>query len=337
MIALEELRTQINELLIKVDFEAIWARFSPCPFAIFDTKNVYLDGSVIPWDDRFLGNTVIEYNDDMLAIWGILDVNEIDVDRVASGLVHEMFHALQKQQGEKRYVNELAFLQYAPDVDAGNLALAESHYLIRAFADATMDDLEQFVALRQARSRILGYMFHQEMLVETVEGMAEFAGLLALNQINRAKFVEDVSMHMGILRSAKSLCNPRLRTYSSGALICLSLKTLGIDFHHHLSNDKPLFDFVPKTENAIHTAIEAHQSSLKQMFGDFTKSHHNKTEINAYITGFDPMNMYRLNDQILCKRFVTLDGQYIEGPVMLQMTQNSPNHVISYVKNFHVQ
>jgi len=332
----KKLYDEVSKLLGAVDFEGIWAGFSPFDFALFDKQSIYMTDKTLQWDERFLGNTAIEFEGKFLAIWEITSQNdgEVDVERLVSGIVHEMFHALQKQQGDRRWVDELAFLNYPYyDIDNANLKIAEMHYLMRAFSDGTHEDLVQFVALRNARRRIIGNdIFTQEMMAETIEGMAEYAGLMTLNQLNRAKFVEDVSRRMDVLRSPDMLLKPRLWAYSSGALLCLALKTLGINFHHHLSDIRPLFDFVPKNKTAVETAIREYKLKLRKIFDDFLKKHTSETKINATLTGYDPMNMQRLDDNILCTRFVMLDGIYIEGPVMLHMEKGSKNQVVSYTK-----
>jgi len=332
-----DLYDAVAQKLAMVNFEEIWAGFVPFKFALFDHENVWLADKTIPWDARFLGNTAIDFEGEPLAIWQVANKanndNGGDADALAAGLAHEMFHAFQMQQGDRRHGDELTFLRYpVEDEDNGNLKMAEAHYLSKAFAEGAHEDLAQFAALRNARRRIVGKeIFAQEMLMETKEGMAEYAGLMALNQLNRSKFVEDVGRHMQALKNPKMLTKPRLWAYSSGVMLCLALKALRINFHHHLSDTRPLFDFVPQQESGVKSAIAEHKSDLQKEFAKFLDGKV-KTAVNAAMTGFDPMNMTRLGDDVLCARFVMLGGIYMQGPIMLHMAENSPNRVIAYTK-----
>ena len=56
-----ELYETMKARLDGVDFGAIWEGFHRYPFALYNDEYVWLDGQVIPHDNRFLGNTCIEY------------------------------------------------------------------------------------------------------------------------------------------------------------------------------------------------------------------------------------------------------------------------------------
>ena len=43
------------------------------------------------------------------------------------------------------------------------------------------------------------------------------------------------------------------------------------------------------------------------------------TPRTARITGYDPMNMLRAGDRVLCARFIMLDGTLLRGPILLEM------------------
>ena len=329
---MNELYTQVETILNKVDFDAIWKGFSPYDFAVFDKTSVYLKDRQIPWDERFLGSTAIEFEGSPLAIWMLPDEADIDAERIAAGIVHEMFHNFQYTQGESRGCDEFLILSYPHDLDNCRLKMAENHYLAKAFMENSHTDFSQFIALRNTRCRIIGDIIKQEMLVETFEGMAEFAGLMALRQINRNKFMEDIESHLVYLRNPDNLFNVRRMAYSVGCLMCFAMKTLDIDFYHPLSDERTLFELIPHEVNAVETSFYKQKQKLQDEFDDFVKNHSEKVEINAKITGFDPMNMLMLNNRFLCKRFVMLDRQYFDGPIMLEMKEDSRNEVMAYIR-----
>ncbi|MCL2350725.1 MAG: hypothetical protein FWC67_04515, partial [Defluviitaleaceae bacterium] len=229
--------------------------------------------------------------------------------------------------------NEFALFAYPRDIDNYLLKQAENHYLSKAFAENSLIDLEQFVVLRRARGRIIGTdALRQEMLSETNEGMAEYAGLMALNQLARQKFVEDADKHLEHLRDTETLQKPRLISYSVGCMICLAMKSIGIDFHHNLSDSRPLFEFVPQSISDVEKHFETYSKELQDKFAAHHENSREKIVCNAEITGFNPMGMTRLGDEILCDQFVMLSGDYIEGPVLLVMEDGSLDKVAAYIR-----
>ena len=124
------------------------------------------------------------------------------------------------------------------DTDNLQLKLAENHYLIKAFAENSFVDLQQFAVMRRARGRLIGDALLDEMLAETHHGLAEFARLMALA---RPDFVDAAEVHMRILRNPQNLLDAQKMAISTGCMLCLALKQLGIDFDHAADSDRPLF------------------------------------------------------------------------------------------------
>ena len=212
---------QLTETLAKIDFDAIWHGFSPSDYT-----------------PQLTACTENPANTD----W----------ERTAAAAVGEMFRNFQRDSSETRYVSESALVAYPRDLDNYQLKQAENFYLSRAFAENSVLDLEQFATIRKTRRRIIGEdTLHLENLAETAVGMAEYASLLALNQLSRPKFVEDADRHMANLRDPAILMNPPLVTLSVGCMLCLAMKSIGIDFHHDLSDTRTLFDFVPHGINIV--------------------------------------------------------------------------------------
>ena len=331
---MRDLYLHVSEVLEKVDFDGIWKGFTPYDFALYDHETVYFKDRQIPWDDRFLGNTAREIDGVLTALWHVDDPASTDIDLLASGLVHEMFHAFQTQQGESRNIDEFALFAYPHDLDNCQLKMAENHYLFKAFAENSLTDFEQFVVLRCARRRIIGDAMEQELNAETVEGMAEYVGLMALNQLSRHKFISEIENHMTRMRSPENMLEVRGAAYSTGAMLCCAMASLNIDFYHQLTESRTLFEIAQSLlhENAIAKCFNEAKEALQRKFDDFWRDNREKVVRNAAITGFDPMNMVRLGDQFLCYRFVMLDGEYIEGPVLLQMEEGALRQVTAYFK-----
>lgn len=70
----------------------------------------------------------------------------------------------------------------------------------------------------------------------------------------------------------------------------------------------------------------------------FLKEHKDIKEGQFYICGYDPMNMIKTDDIILCSHFIMLQNEelmepfLIQGPVLLHMKKGSTNEVVSYTK-----
>ena len=328
----KSLINQIDEMLNNIDFTAIWPDFAPCDFALYDKETVHLRNRQMPWDARFSGNTAIMLDDAPLAIWHVENPDEIDIRRLTANLVHEMFHAFQGEKGDTRHPDEFALLDYPHDLDNYRLKLAENHYLVKAVTDNSMMDLQQFSVLREARRRIVGEAMEQEQRAETVEGMAEYAGLTALGQLSRTKLMEEIQAHLTILRSPRDLFDIRRVSYSVGCLLCFALKSLGIDFYHDLSDRRTIYDFIPQELNEIETNFMKIQQDKQKRFNDFLANHYERIGCSAEITGLDPINMEKLGDEFLCYNFVKLGDLYVKGPVMLEMAAGSLRQVVSYIK-----
>jgi len=103
---MKRIHHEISLRLEKLDFNSIYPRFHPFRFAIYDDKKVCFGESEIPWDSRFVGNTAIDYNGEIIAIWNMKCAVR-DMDILASMLVHEMLHAYQRESKDTSYPDDL--------------------------------------------------------------------------------------------------------------------------------------------------------------------------------------------------------------------------------------
>lgn len=330
----EKICNQIDELLAKVDFEAIWPGFVPCDYVLFANDKAYMKGKEIPMDGLWGANVAQEYEGRQIATWNLQNSENPDLELTVCGIVHEMFHAFQNNSGETRHANEFALFAYPRDLDNIRLKLAENHYLVKAFTENSLVDLEQFVVLRKARRRIIGEAaMHQEQLSETKEGMAEFAGLMALSQISRPKFVEYAEKIIGHLRDAERLLLPRYISYSVGCMMCLVMKANGIDFYHDLTDVRTVFELLPDKVGQVEKIFNKHVVELEAKFAHLRENYSEKVECDTKIGGFNPMAMTRLEDEIYCDYGVHLqNGVDTNEPTLLIMEAGELNKVKAYIR-----
>lgn len=104
---MRNLYNEVDLFLDNISFNDIWPGFSRYEFALYDNESIYFKNGTIPYEQRFLGNTAIEYGGEFIAIWNVPDPQKEDVQLLAADLVHEMFHAYQRSHGENRFPDDL--------------------------------------------------------------------------------------------------------------------------------------------------------------------------------------------------------------------------------------
>jgi len=352
---MRELYRIVDEVVDRIDFDELWSGFSKFNFALYDKEAVYFQDEVIPYDNRFLGNTSIEYNGEFIAIWYVENPNKEDSQTLAADLVHEMFHAFQRTHNESRYPHDLKMLDYPDDVD--NYAIRHIENVL--LADAVLNDdlgvkrelLENYLAMRKYRENLIGDIIKQEYYAETIEGMAEYIGSMALKQISYEKYNDRVK---GFIKNLRILDNrffdTRRLSYYAGAVFCILLSEVGINVHHKIGEtEKPLFSLIAENSKVkkptvnfniedLAEKIKKYTNDKKSKFDDFFKTAKEKTEGDYFICGYDPMNMIKIDDMILCSHFVMLKSNdsdepiFIQGPVVVNLKKGSFNEVCSFVK-----
>ncbi len=356
---MRELYNKILNNISKIDFERIWTGFNKYDFALYTSKEVYFENKVIPWDERFLGNTAIKYEDRYIAIWNVdYDLNDkIDIDILSSNMVHEMFHAYQYENEEKRFPQDLLTLDYPNNIENFCLKYEENKTLSKAVLESNLDIKKQlfnkFYSIRRKREEIIGDLCKCEYLSETAEGMAEYVGAMALKQLSKGKYIERINEYSRYLHDFSPLqLNIRRISYYAGAIFLIVAHDLGINFEHLLSGQsKTVFEIVTDSYKCIkiddiqletkliEKAVNENIAHKKELIDKFMQSSDRiATSGTFYICGYDPMNMIKLDNNILCKTFVMLANQNtnektrLMGETLLNMQEDSINKVICYYR-----
>lgn len=139
--------------------------------------------------------------------------------------------------------------------------------------------------------------------------------------------------------------------YYSGALFGILLSELGLPFYHSVgSTEAPLFviasEGIPAEkplinfgEASMSEVINQYASDKKRRFDEFLSLPYEEVTVDAFICGYDPMNMIKMNDMILCSHFIMLqsydsdESESIHGPVMIHLKSVTTNEVQSYIKH----
>jgi hypothetical protein len=358
---MRELYNKILNNINKIDFGSIWNGFDKYDFALYTSTEVCFKDKTIPWDEHFIGCTAIKYDDRYIAIWNVEYDNfksyNIDIDILSSNIVHEMFHAYQYDNEEKRFPQDLVALDYPNNVYNFCLKYEENKILAKALYEDNLTIkrqlIEKFYSLRISRQQIIGDMRKCEYLLETAEGMAEYVGTMALKQLTEKKYLERVYEYSRYLNDFSPLqLNIRMISYYSGAIFLIAAHDLGINFEHSLSGQsKTIFEIITDgykcieidelqlETDLIEKTINENISYKKETIHKFMQSSDRiATSGDFYICGYDPMNMRKLDNKILCKTFVMLTNQNtnenirLMGETLLDMQKNSSNKVICYYR-----
>jgi len=267
---IHKLYSEIETVLSKIDFNEIWQGFTLKDFALYNQETVFLKDKTIPWDQRFLGNTVIDFDGNYIAIWELESLQNTDIEYLAADMVHEMFHIHQKQNGETRFANDLELLAYPDNFNNYKLKIMEMKLLAKAFSDNDITALKQFFNIRNIRKDLIGDIIYQEYKAETLEGMAEYAGLTSLKQINPDKYKIRLEEHVSRITKQKDLIfDTRRMAYYSGAVLCTALKLLNIDFYHKLSEERTLFEIINKDSDEFIIEYNEYIKEKQVKFNDF--------------------------------------------------------------------
>lgn len=342
--------------LKRLDFAAIWPGFHPSAFALYNAEAAYSAGREFPKPPEFRGNTAIFWQNRPLAIWCL--EGQPDPDRLAADLVHEMFHAFQQESGESRFPQDLSLLFAAPPPQAlawnwraGQL-LAEAVDLCVCREEA-FRLLQHYCGARR-QSRRINPGFQQECLAETIEGMAEFAGLQALRSLSLEKYQGALAQKQRFLAApGPLLLDARRMAYDTGALLLTAAQAAGISLVHSVTGQvTPLFSFLerhfplaPSPEPptlAQYQAVQALQSTQEQahmaLVTRFMQGSPKSRRGRFRICGYDPMNQLPAGRRLFCSHFLRLkdlkagETLFFQGPCLLELASDT---VMEGIKIFY--
>lgn len=299
---------------------------------------------MIPRPDVFRGNTAVNYVGGYIAIWGIDSDPVVDPERLAYHMVHEMFHCHRFANGEARYPDDLAMLNYPDDALNFTRKYREDLCLADAFEHKNAEKLREFSAIRALRAEAFPTAVREELKTETIEGMAEYVGLRALRRIAPDKFDSVLDGYLDVLREDGGLLfNVRKMCYYSGVVFFLCLEMSEIPVRNDFTDSATAYESGPIDISGVNVnagtseTVERGFLSYKKKKEAAVAAHAANsayTECRALICGYDPMNMLRSGTLIYCSHFVFLKcGDEIKrllSPVVLRVAPGSDRDIIEY-------
>ena len=340
---LQRIYREVDAILEKVDFEQIVPGFRRYRFAVYTDKEICLDGELMPYSEQFMGNTTLLYNGEYIAIWNVGFDPVEDMEQLAASMVHEMFHCHQSTLGEKRYPSDLKLLCYPDDVDNYTKKYNENCALADAYEHGDEGALARFAAIRAARMENYPDMVREELKAETLEGMAEYAGMIALRMIAPEKFERKVQDYLRRLRAEnEQQLDIRRISYFVGAVFFLCLERFGKPMRNEIDSELTAYEQNPVTpadelsvqlcafiETAYAKLVEDRKRAIDEHIAASSY-----TPCEAEICGYDPMNMFRLGEHIYCKYIVFLkvgdEVQRHQRTIVLRMKDGSEREITGY-------
>jgi len=224
-----------------LDFNQLWPGFKAYNFALYDQEKVILNHREIPIDDRFIGNTAIEFEGELIAIWQLNE--DLNIDLLVTKMIHEMFHAFQNESKDPRFPNEMqAITQYQYNLEQLNVKLAEHKQIVSLIGDFDKDMFEELLRYRYHRKTHWPYEYAYESQIEVIEGMAQFVELKALKILNKDLYDQSLKRIMTRIVNPTKFFPIRIISYDVGTLLLVLMTENDLKTPYHLDTQKTLLD-----------------------------------------------------------------------------------------------
>jgi len=307
----------IEKKINTINFEKLFLGFPRFEFALYNDNIVVMKDQIIPYDNRFIGNTSITYEGKHIAIWKI-DTIYVHFNTLATKIVHEMFHAWQMKLQEKRFPNEHQGLFYHYEKYNISMKFDETKYLLKAYEDEDKNALEKFVNLRERRRRDYPLEVQFEEGVETIEGMATYVELEALKMLDVDEYHKAYDRLKDSIKNIGHYIPIRAVSYDVGALMIMVAKSLEMEYVHEIGEeDRPLYKLIFTDVPLIDFYYENTLVDLEFLDGYYQDILSRITNVLIsnprihhcdYVVGFDPLNTFKIEKYVYYRHFVMIQS-----------------------------
>lgn len=225
---MKSIHHEISLRLGKLDFNNIYPGLHPFRFALYNDERVCFGDTEIPRDDRFTGNTAIQFEGQWTAIWK-LSGPPADLDRLTAKIVHEMFHAYQGEAGFPQSRDEVVGAFYPRERRNFELKYREDLLLAELTERFVLSKWNEFIALRARRFGLYPEAAENDLYWEEQEGLAVYAEWQALKDLNPELYRKALAGAVSNISSPEKVFDVRLLSYTLGALIQTLLAAQGLD------------------------------------------------------------------------------------------------------------
>lgn len=226
--------------------------------------------------------------------------------------------------------------------DFYRLKLAENRALAAACRTGEKEELLRFAALRNERARRFPHVTAEEWKTETIEGTAETVCLRALRVLDPTRYTETRERYLAKLeKELPLLFDARRLCYYTGTVLCLALEQLGLPLRNEFTGatlyeqNRPTETLCADApEEAALTALFTEHIQKQQALIEAHRQAHAFIPCEAAICGYDPMNMFRVGQQLYCSHFLFIHQgettRRLDGPVLAQLAPGSDHHITGY-------
>lgn len=329
----------LSQRIGRLDFNQLWLGLQRFPFALVGKESVFHeDGRIIEKDQRFVGNTSIDFETSQLAIWQLEDPID-DLDEWAALMVHEMVHANQRIKQESRFVDDLRMLEYPQDLSNVLQKHQENQWLVnKQYSDS--EKLKRIISSRQQRYLQLLELSRAETNLEVIEGVAEYVTLQALTQLDANKGKHYLEKLRKQLIEPSHYFDIRRQSYFSGALIIDLIEKLKIPLNKAFDEPRTFYEQLEDQVQKVPVSYEPNQTiewkfhQYQQHLQSIVQERTKPVKSNQMIVGYDPMNMVKVDHYIIATSFIMLSPpqkpQFVSGPLLLEMDPQHHRQVLAY-------
>jgi hypothetical protein len=328
--------------LNKETLSTYWTGFTPVAYALYNDEIVYMynhpsygEEYVLPWNEQFIGDTIMLYEGHPTAI--VHTDRYPTIENFYSIIVHELFHGYQYIKGDTHSADELLAVRYPLLAENMEVRNRERNALYQAVITSKKEYITQFIALREKRMTLMNEYSLYETAIESMEGPALYVEMKAYDEKSPLSYEEVLHTYsLPLLHQRDSAMHIRRSCYHSGLFLCLLLDTLLEDWHEtYITSNLSLYDFfrevypvdVSPIDNVYVTnetiqLVEEIQLARENEFHTFMnqKGYHLVIDGPIKAKSFDPMNMLASDNKLLHRTFlkVAMNGAeyFIQQPVV---------------------
>jgi len=315
---------EISHRIGTLDFGRLYPGFHPFRFALYNESKVCFGETEILWDSRFVGNTAIDYDNEIIAIWD-MKCACTDMDYFASLLVHEMLHAYQRESGTV-FPDDLVGIFYPRDLHNFTLRFQENQLLAGLTEKFDATAWTDFKAIRAYRRQHHEEAVDYEIKTESIEGSAQFVELGALKQLSPDLYRKRLARILSGLRSPERIFDARLISYDTGSLIRMVMVDNDLD-HPDWGQEKPCTAITVQEIPGIREELEKYFGAIDKTVQELLYKGE-KLTISGKLTSFDPYNVRSSGNYLYHPNFigVTTDGEkqnFFTGTFITKMASHS--------------
>lgn len=318
---LDELYYEVESLINKIDFNKIWPNFKRLKFALYNQNECFFNGNYIPKTNQFLGNTSIKYNDEYIAIWNVIE--NIEPKILASKMIHEMFHGFQYINNESRFPDEIKSIYEYKYIDENlSIKLKENEIINDLLSVFNQSKFNELLNLRKYRSVKFNTEFTYEVMIEQIEGTANYIELNVLYQLDNELYNDKLNALKKAIVNPNRLIPIRIISYDIGVLFIKLLMDYQINFDKGFSHipiaqeliEDSVFNDL-KINNNMQVVIDSYYQRGLKIINDSID--HNDIIMDGYedLLGFNVYNAFFKDGYIISRYFVMYGSK--ENPSIL--------------------